>query len=106
MPQIIIYQLLFAHWYEYDQFCKNTPFVASFFSEEFKNFPRLNKLAIDLMLKKRKKLLEEYVLVENNQYAHQQVNGEWQYKLKDETNRLQFNIAFKEWEQTEVSAYI
>lgn len=102
------YKTLYANWYEYNEYRKTNPFVSSFFTTRFKEWPVRNKLFIDRMLKERKELIERYVKIdtENNQYMSEQVNGKWRYVMIDETKGDEFEKLFAEWENKTVNAYL
>lgn len=101
------YRILYANWFEYNEFRKNYPFVTEFFTTRFKEWPRRNKLVIDQMLKKRKDLIEEYVKVDTSisQYMQEEHEGKWRYVLIDEEKRAQFEILFEQWEDKTVQVY-
>ena len=105
----VTYNLLYAHWFEYDAYRKEFPFVSDFMPDNFKNWALHNKILIDGMLKARTALLTRYVKIDpvEGQWMHEHIgNGMHQYILKDETQRLEFNLAFKEWENKEVTITI
>lgn len=101
------YKILYANWFEYDNYRKDKPFVTSFFTARFKEWPVRNKVLLDRMLKERKELIEQYVKIdtENDQYMHEEVNGKFRYVMIDESKGEEFEKLFAQWENTTVQIF-
>lgn len=102
----VSYKKLYANWFEYTKYCNEWPFMKEFQAARFKDWLPRNKLVLDLMLNRRKSLIEAFVKVntDKGEYLVEKHEGKERYQMIDETRRAEFDELFKKWEDTTVVA--
>jgi hypothetical protein len=99
MNQQTNYAVAFQTYLELSQWQSNNPAVAIVVGgDRLKNFFQRNHLPLEMMLEKRQKLFDTFVLRgANGQFELEEKDGKQQFKMIEEIRRTEFENAMKEW---------